>query len=140
MNPEQETYLSVAQAADLLGISQETLYKEIQSNNLTAVENADQRRKYKVIALSELSRLYGNIYIPEGYLEYSGDKSVDFVRLTLRQENERLRRALEETQKREQHLNGQLTTALENNKTLIETNAALTKTLDNLTSVLENMT
>ena len=34
MNQEQETYLSVAQAADLLGISQETIYKEIQSNNL----------------------------------------------------------------------------------------------------------
>ena len=140
MNQKQETYLSVAQAADLLGISQETIYKEIQSNNLTAVGNPDNKRKHKAIALSELSRLYGNIYIPEGYLEYSGDKSVDFVRLTLRQENERLRRALEETQKREQHLNDQLTAALENNKTLIETNAALTKTLDNITAVLENMT
>ena len=135
-----ETYLSVAQAADLLGVSQETIYKEIQSNNLTAVDTPDNKRKYKVIALSELSRLYGNIYIPEGYLEYSGDKSVDFVRVTLRQENQRLRRQLEETQKREQNLNAQLQTALENNKTLIETNAGLTKTLDNLTSVLENMT
>ena len=135
-----ETYLSVAQAADLLGISQETIYKEIQSNNLTAVDTPDNKRKYKVIALSELSRLYGNIYIPEGYLEYSGDKSVDFVRVTLRQENQRLRRQLEDTQKREQYLNTQLAVALENNKTLIETNAGLTKTLDNLTSVLENMT
>ena len=135
-----ETYLSVAQAADLLGISQETIYKEIQSNNLTAVDSPDNKRKYKVLALSELSRLYGNIYIPEGYLEYSGDKSVDFVRVTLRQENQRLRRQLEDTQKREQDLNTQLAVALENNKTLIETNAGLTKTLDNLTSVLENMT
>ena len=135
-----EIYLSVAQAADLLGVSQETLYKEIQSNNLTAVENPDQKRKHKVIALSELSRLYGNIYIPEGYLEYAGDKSVDFVRVALRQENERLRKALEETQQREQHLNTQLQTALDNQKSLIDTNAALTKTLDNLTSVLENMT
>ena len=135
-----ETYLSVAQAADLLGISQETLYKEIQSNNLTAVGNPDQKRKHKVIALSELTRVYGNIYIPDGYLEYAGDKSVDFVRVALRQENERLRKALEETQQREQNLNTQLTATLQNNKTLIETNAALTKTLDNLTSVLENMT
>ena len=140
MNQEQETYLSVAQAADLLGISQETIYKEIQSNNLNAVDNPDQKRKHKVIALSELSRVYGNIYIPDGYLEYAGDKSVDFVRVALRQENERLRRELEDTQKREQNLNAQLTTVLENNKTLIETNAALTKTLDNLTTVLENMT
>ena len=100
-----ETYLSVAQAADLLGISQETIYKEIQSNNLTAVDSPDNKRKHKVIALSELSRLYGNIYIPEGYLEYAGDKSVDFVRVALRQENQRLRTALEETQKREQNLN-----------------------------------
>ena len=68
MNQEQETYLSVAQAADLLGISQETIYKEIQSNNLNAVDNPDNKRKHKVIALSELSRVYGNIYIPEGYL------------------------------------------------------------------------
>ena len=135
-----ETYLSVAQAADLLGISQETLYKEIQSNNLTAVDSPDNKRKHKVIALSELSRLYGNIYIPEGYLEYAGDKSVDFVRVALRQENQRLRNALEETQKREQNLNAQLQTALENHQTLIQAHAALTKTLDNLTSVLENMT
>ena len=135
-----EIYLSVAQAADLLGVSQETLYKEIQSNNLTAVENPDQKRKHKVIAVTELSRLYGNIYIPEGYLEYAGDRSVDFVRVALRQENERLRKALEETQQREQNLNAQLQTALDNQKSLIDTNAALTKTLDNLTSVLENMT
>lgn len=140
MNQEQETYLSVAQASDLLGVSQETLYKEIQSGNLTAIENPDQKRKHKVIAVSELSRLYGNIYIPEGYLEYSGDKSVDFVRVALRQENERLRKALEETQKREQNLNTQLAAALQHHEKLIDANAALTKTLDNLTSVLENMT
>ena len=140
MNQEQETYLSVAQAADLLGVSQETLYKQIQSNNLTAVESPDRKRKHQVIALSELSRLYGNIYIPEGYLEYSGDKSVDFVRVALRQENERLRKALAETQKREQDLNTQLAAALQNHEKLIDTNAALTKTLDNITAVLENMT
>ena len=136
----QETYLSVAQAADLLGVSQETIYKQIQSNNLTAVENPDQKRKHQVIALTELSRLYGDIYIPDGYLEYAGDKSVDFVRVALRQENQRLRKALEDTQTREQTLTAQLQAALENQKSLIETNAALTKTLDNLTSVLENMT
>ena len=136
----QEIYLSVAQAADLLGISQETLYKEIQSKNLTAVENPDRKRKHQVIAHSELSRLYGNVYIPDGYLEYAGDKSVDFVRVALRQENERLRKALEDTQKREQSLNDQLAAALQNQKTLIEAHAELTKTLDNLTSVLENMT
>ena len=140
MNQEQEIYLSVAQAADLLGISQETIYKQIQSNNLTAVENPDQKRKHQVIALTELSRLYGDIYIPDGYLEYAGDKSVDFVRVALRQENQRLRKALEDTQTREQTLTAQLQAALENQKSLIETNAALTKTLDNLTSVLENMT
>lgn len=138
MNPE--IYLSVAQAADLLGVSQETIYNQIQSNNLTAVENPDQKRKHKVITLSELTRLYGNIYIPDGYLEYAGDKSVDFVRVALRQENERLRKALEETQQREQSLNDQLTTALENQKTLTEAHANLTKTIENLTSVLENMT
>ena len=136
----QEIYLSVAQAADLLGISQETLYKEIQSKNLTAVENPDRKRKHQVIAHSELSRLYGNVYIPDGYIEYAGDKSVDFVRVALRQENERLRKALEDTQKREQSLNDQLAAALQNQKTLIEAHAELTKTLDNLTSVLENMT
>ena len=140
MNQEQETYVSVAQAADLLGISQETIYKEIQSNNLTAIESPDQKRKHKVIALSELSRLYGNIYIPDGYLEYAGDKSVDFVRVALRQENQRLRKALEETQKREQDLNTELQIALQNHQTLIQAHAALTKTLDNLTAVLENMT
>ena len=75
-----EIYLSVAQAADLLGISQETLYKEIQSGNLTAIENPDRKRKHQVIAHSELSRRYGNIYIPDGYLEYAGDKSVDFIK------------------------------------------------------------
>lgn len=138
MNPE--TYLSVAQAADLLGVSQETIYKEIQSKNLTAIESPDNKRKHKVIALSELTRLYGNIYIPDGYLEYSGDKSVDFVRLALRQENERLRKALEEIQKREQNLNDQLTASLQNQKSLIDTNADLTKTIENLTAVLENMT
>jgi len=136
----QEIYLSVAQAADLLGISQETLYKEIQAKNLTAVENPDRKRKHQVIAHSELSRLYGNVYIPDGYLEYAGDKSVDFVRVALRQENERLRKALEDTQKREQILNDQLATALQNQKTLIEAHAELTKTLDNLTTMLENMT
>ena len=140
MNQEQETYLSVAQAADLLGLSQETIYKEIQSNNLNTVGTPDNKRRHKVIAVSELSRVYGNIYIPEGYLEYAGDKSVDFVRVALRQENERLRQALQDIQKREQHLNDQLTTVLQNNKTLSETNASLTKTLDNLTTVLENMT
>ena len=135
-----EIYLSVAQAADLLGISQETLYKEIQSKNLTAIASPDRKRKHQVIAHSELSRLYGNIYIPEGYLEYAGDKSVDFVRVALRQENERLRKALEETQKREQALNMQLTAALQNQKTLTEAHAELTKTLENLTTILENMT
>ena len=140
MNQEQETYLSVAQASDLLGISQETLYKEIQSGNLTAVENPDQKRKHKVIAVNELSRLYGDVYIPDGYLEYSGDKSVDFVRVALRQENQRLRKALEEIQHREQTLNDQLHMALQNQENLISTNADLTKTLDNLTAVLDKMT
>ena len=135
-----ETYLSVAQAADLLGISQETLYKEIQSGNLTTTEHADKKRKHKVVTVSELSRLYGNIYIPEGYLEYAGDKSVDIVRVSLRQENERLRKALEEIQKREQNLNTQLQTAIQNHQTLIQAHADLTKTIDNLTSVLESMT
>ena len=135
-----EVYLSVAQAADLLGVSQETLYKEIQSGNLTAIEHADKKRKHKVIAASELSRLYGNVYIPEGYLEYAGDRSVDIVRVALRQENERLRKALEDTQKREQYLNDQLSSALQTQKTLIEAHADFTKTLDNLTAVLENMT
>ena len=139
MNQKQETYLSVAQASDLLGISQETLYKEIQSGNLTAVENPDQKRKHKVIAVNELSRFYGDVYIPDGYLEYSGDKSVDFVRVALRQENQRLRKALEEIQHREQTLNNQLQVALQNQKSLISTNADLTKTLDNLTAVLDKM-
>ena len=124
-----------------MGVSQETLYKEIQSGNLTTTAHADKKRKHKkVITVSELSRLYGNVYIPEGYLEYAGDKSVDIVRVSLRQENERLRKALEETQTREQNLNEQLQTALENQKNLIDANASLTKTLDNLTAVLENMT
>ncbi|RKU16649.1 hypothetical protein C6500_17245 [Candidatus Poribacteria bacterium] len=136
-----EIYLSVAQAADLLGVSQENIYKEIQSGNLTATDNPDQKRKHKkVIAVSELSRLYGNVYIPDGYLEYAGDKSVDIVRVALRQENERLRKALEETQKREHALNDQLVTILQNHRTLIEAHADLTKILNNLTAVLENMT
>ena len=135
-----EIYLSVAQAADLLGVSQENIYKEIQSGNLTATENPDQRRKHKVIAVSELSRLYGNVYIPDGYLEYAGDKSVDIVRVALRQENERLRKALAETQKREQALDEQLATILQNHKTLIEAHADLTKILDNLTAVLDKVT
>ena len=135
-----EIYLSVTQAADLLGVSQENIYKEIQSGNLTATESPDQKRKHKVIAVSELSRLYGNVYIPDGYLEYAGDKSVDIVRVALRQENQALRKALEETQQREQALNEQLVIILQNHKTLLEAHAQLTKTLDNLTSVLENMT
>jgi excisionase family DNA binding protein len=135
-----ETYLSVAQAADLLGISQETLYKEIQDGNLTATESQDHKRKHKVIALSELTRLYGNIYIPDGYLEYSGEKSVDFVRIALRQENQRLRKALQETQRREQNLNDQLQASLQNYKNLIDTHADLTKIIDNLTNVLDKMT
>ena len=134
-----EIYLSVVQAADLLGVSQENIYKEIQSGNLTATDNPDRKRKHKVIAVSELSRLYGNVYIPDGYLEYAGDKSVDIVRVALRQENERLRKALEDTQKREQTLNDQLVTILQNHKTLIEAHADLTKILDNLTAVLENI-
>ena len=137
---DSEIYLSVAQAADLLGISQESLYKEIQSGNLSTIEHADKKRKGKVITVSELSRLYGNVYIPEGYLEYAGDRSVDIVRVALRQENERLRKDLEETQKRNQEFYHQLSTILENHKMLIEAHADLTKTLDSLTSVLENMT
>ena len=135
-----EIYLSVAQASDLLDISPETLYKEIQSGNLTVVGNPDQKRKHKVIAVSELSRLYGNIYIPEGYLEYTGDKSVDFVRVALRQENERLRKALEETQRREQNLKDQLQMTLQNHNSLIQTYADLTKIIDNLTTVRDKMT
>ena len=135
-----EIYLSVAQAADLLGVSQETIYKEIQSGSLTTTEHADKKPKHKVIAVSELSRLYGNVYIPEGYLEYAGDRSVDIVRVSLRQENDRLRKALEETQSRERNLNTQFQTALENQKNLIDVNTSLAKTLDKLTAVLENMT
>ena len=137
MNPE--IYLSIAQTADLLGFSQETIYKEIQSGNLNAIESTDQKRRHKVIALSELSRLYGNIYIPEGYLEYAGNKSVDFVRVALRQENQRLRNGLEEIQKRQQNLKDQLNAALQVQKTLMDANADLAKTIDNLTTILENM-
>ena len=137
MNPE--IYLSIAQTADLLGFSQETIYKEIQSGNLNAIESTDQKRRHKVIALSELSRLYGNIYIPEGYLEYAGNKSVDFVRVALRQENQRLRNGLEEIQKRQQNLKEQLNVALQVQKTLMDANADLAKTIDNLTTVLGNM-
>ena len=138
MNPE--IYLSVAQAADLLGVSQETLYKEIQARNLTATEHADKKRKHKVVTVSELSRLYGDIYIREGSLEYAGGRSVDIVRVTLRQENAWLRKALEEAQKRERNLNDRLTATFENHKTLIKIHAALTKTLDTLTAVLKNLT
>ena len=137
MNPE--IYLSIAQTADLLGFSQETIYKEIQSGNLNAIESTDQKRRHKVIALSELSRLYGNIYIPEGYLEYAGNKSVDFVRVALRQENQRIRNGLEEIQKRQQNLKDQLNAALQVQKTLMDANADLAKTIDNLTTILENM-
>ena len=137
MNPE--IYLSIAQTADLLGVSQETLYKEIQSGNLNAIESTDPKRRHKVIALSELSRLYGNIYIPEGYLEYAGNKSVDFVRVALRQENQQLRNALEEIQERQQNLRNQLSVALEVQRTLMDANADLAKTIDNLTTVLQNM-
>ena len=84
MNQEQETYLSVAQAADLLGLSQETIYKEIQSNNLNTVDNPDNKRRHKVIAVSELSRVYGNIYIPEGYLEYARSGEHDLNSAPLR--------------------------------------------------------
>ena len=139
MNSEK-IYLSVTQAADLLGVSQENIYKEIQSGNLTATENPDQKRKHKVIAVSELSRLYGNIYIPNGYLEYAGDKSVDIVRVAFRQENEQLRKALEETQEREQALNDQLATTLENHRTLIEAHADLTRILNTLTAMMDKMT
>ena len=138
MNPE--IYLSIAQTADLLGVSQETIYKEIQAGNLNAIESTDQKRRHKVIALSEISRLYGNIYIPEGYLEYAGNTSVDFVRVALRQENQRLRNALEEIQERQQTLQSQLSAALEVQKTLMDANADLAKTIDNLTTVLESMT
>lgn len=138
MNPE--IYLSVAQAADLLGVSQENIYKEIQAGNLAATDNPDQKRKHKVITVSELSRFYGNVYIPDGYLEYTGDKSVDAVRVAFRQENEKLRKTLEETQKREQALYEQLTTLLQSHKALIEAHVELSKTLDNITLVLNKTT
>ncbi|MCY3722084.1 hypothetical protein F4X88_04775 [Candidatus Poribacteria bacterium] len=134
-----EIYLSVAQAADLLGISQEAIYKEICAKNLTPIENPDNTRKYPVVTHSELSRLYGNIYIPDGYLEYAGDRSVDFVRVALRQENERLRKKLEDIEKREQDLNDRLILALRNHQTLIQVHADLTKTLNSLTAVLSKI-
>ena len=135
-----EIYLSVEQAADLLGISQETLYKEIQSGNLTAIENPNAKRKYQVVAHSELSRLYGNVYIPDGYFKYTGDASVDFVRGALQHENTQLRQKLEDTERREQHLNDRLEITLQNHKTLAQIHADLTKALDTLAAVLEKIT
>lgn len=135
-----EIYLSVAQAADLLGISQETLSQEIQSGNLTAIEKPSAKRKYQMIAHSELSRRYGNVYIPDGYLEYASDQFGDFVRDALRRENERLREELEATQRREQHLNDRLKTTLQNHETLVQIHADLTKSLETLTALLEKIT
>ena len=135
-----EIYLSVEQAADLIGISQETIYKEIQSGNLTTIENPNLKRKYQVVAHSELSRLYGNVYIPDGYLKYAGDTSVDFVRGALQYENAQLRQKLEDTERREQHINDRLKLTLQNHKTLVQIHADLTKTLDTLAAVLEKIT
>ena len=135
-----EIYLSVEQAADLIGISQENIYKEIQSGNLTAIENPNVKRKYPVIAHSELSRLYGTVSIPDGYLKYAGDTSVDFVRGALEYENAHLRQKLEDTKRREQHLNRRLKIVLQNHKTLVEIHAALTKTRDTLAAVLDKIT
>ena len=136
----KEIYLSIAQAADLIGIPQENIYKEIRSGNLTAIENPNLKRKYQVIAHSELSRLYGNVYIPNGYLEYAGDRTVDFVRGALRHENEQLHKELEDTERREQYLTDRLKVTLQNHKVLVQIHADLTKTLDNLTTVLDKMT
>ena len=135
-----ETYLSVEQAADLIGISQENIYKEIQAGNLTAIENPNVKWKYQMVAHSELSRLYGNVYIPDGYLEYTSDTPVNFVRGALQHENAQLRQKLEDTERREQHLNDRLKITLHNHKTLAQIHADLTKTLDTLTTVLEKIT
>ena len=82
-----EIYLSVAQAADLLGISQETLYKEIQSKNLTATESPDRKRKHQVIAHSE-TPLRQHIHPPA----ISNTPEIRRLRENrLRQENQRLR-------------------------------------------------
>ena len=135
-----EIYLSVEQAADLIGISQENIYKEIHSGNLTTIENPNVKRKHQVIAYSELSRLYGNVYIPDGYLKYTGDTSVDFVRGALQYENAQLRQKLQDTEKREQHLNDRLKITLHNHKTLAQIHADLTKTLNTLAAVLEKIT
>ena len=135
-----EIYLSVAQAADLIGIPQENIYREIRSGNLTAIENPNMKRKYQVVAHSELSRLYGNVYIPNGYLEYAGDDTVDFVRNALRHENEQLRKKLEDTERREQYLTDRLKITLQNHGVLVQIHADLTKTLDNLTTILKKVT
>lgn len=135
-----EIYLSIAQAAELIGVPQENIYKEIQSGNLTAIENPNLKRNSQVVAHSELSRLYGNVYIPNGYLEYAGDRTVDFVRGALRHENEELRKKLEDTERREQYLTDRLETTLQNHKVLVQIHADLTKTLDTLTAVLEKIT
>lgn len=135
-----EIYLSVAQAADLIGIPQENIYKEIRSGNLTAIENPNMKRKYQVVAHSELSRLYGNVYIPNGYFEYAGDRTVDFVRGALRHENEQLRKKLEDTERREQYLTDRLKITLQNHEALVQIHADLTKTLDTLTAVLDKIT
>ena len=135
-----EIYLSLEQAAELIGIPQENIYKEIQSGNLTAIEHPDMKRKYQVVARSELSRLYGNVYIPNGYLEYADDRTVDFVRNALEHENEQLRKKLEDTERREQYLTDRLKITLQNHEALVQIHADLTKTLGNLTTILQKIT
>lgn len=88
-------------------------------------------------SISVYSQYLSKIY---GYLEYTGDKSVDAVRVAFRQENEKLRQTLEETQKREQALYEQLTSLLQSHKALIEAHVELSKTLDNITLVLNKTT
>ena len=136
-----EIYLSVAQAADLLGISQETLYKEIQSKNLTAIENPDKKRKHQVIAHNELSRLLRQHLHPR--------RLPRILRRQIRRLRENCTPAREPAapQGIRRHPAPASKTSMTSSKPPLKTTKhssrptpTLTKTIDNLTAVLDKMT
>ena len=128
-------WLSVAEAAEVLGISQEKIYSDIRSGRTQAIENP-RGRKYKVIDVEELKHCYGDFDLPTDYYINDQEERQGFIDARIQEELANLRREKHRLTNDVKKLERNLSTSLDTQNVLIYQLQQLTQSNKILTQII----